>query len=192
MGTNGVISSKRYASSNTAAATVDKNGKVTAKKTGTAKITVTTKDGRKTATCTVTVYERVPLYRFFNIRTGDHMYTVNEAERKALIKNSLWRAEGIACYVPKKSSKPVYRLYNRNTGDHMFTTNANERRFIIKAGWVDQGIGFYSDTARTVPVYRMYNPRLRSGYHFFTANKQERTILLRIGWKDEKIGFYGV
>lgn len=181
-----------WSSSNTAAATVDKNGKVTAKKTGTAKITVTTKDGGKKAICTVTVYERVPLYRFFNIKTGDHMYTVNEAERKALIKNSLWRAEGIACYVPKKSSKPVYRLYNRNTGDHMFTTNANERRFIIKAGWVDQGIGFYSDTAKTVPVYRMYNPHLRSGYHFFTANKQERTIVLRNGWKDEKIGFYGV
>ena len=36
-------------------AKVDENGKVTAVKAGTAKITVTTKDGGKTATCTVTV-----------------------------------------------------------------------------------------------------------------------------------------
>ena len=36
-------------------ATVDANGKVTAKAAGTATITVTTEDGKKTATCTVTV-----------------------------------------------------------------------------------------------------------------------------------------
>lgn len=43
-----------WASSNTSVATVS-NGVVTAKSAGTAKITVTTKDGNKTATCTVTV-----------------------------------------------------------------------------------------------------------------------------------------
>ena len=45
-----------WRSSNTAVATVDSNGKVTAKATGTATITVTTADGSgKTATCAITV-----------------------------------------------------------------------------------------------------------------------------------------
>ena len=44
-----------WASSATAVATVDGSGKVTAVKAGTADITVTTKDGSKTATCVLTV-----------------------------------------------------------------------------------------------------------------------------------------
>lgn len=44
-----------WASNNTAIATVDSNGKVTAVAPGTATITATTEDGGKTATCTVTV-----------------------------------------------------------------------------------------------------------------------------------------
>ena len=46
-------------SSNQAAATVDQSGKVTAVAEGTATITVKTKDGGKTATCEVTVTEKV-------------------------------------------------------------------------------------------------------------------------------------
>ena len=44
-----------WQSSNTAIATVDQNGKVTAKELGNVTITVTTKDGSKTATCSITV-----------------------------------------------------------------------------------------------------------------------------------------
>lgn len=44
-----------WSSNNTAVATVNQNGKVTAVAAGTATITVTTADGNKTATCTVTV-----------------------------------------------------------------------------------------------------------------------------------------
>ena len=44
-----------FSSSNTSIVTVDENGKVTALKSGDAKITVTTADGNKTATCEVTV-----------------------------------------------------------------------------------------------------------------------------------------
>ena len=44
-----------WSSNNTAVASVDQNGKVTAVAAGTATITVTTQDGNKTATCIVTV-----------------------------------------------------------------------------------------------------------------------------------------
>ena len=46
-----------FASSDAAIATVDNTGKVTAVKPGAADITVTTKDGSKTAVCTLTVTE---------------------------------------------------------------------------------------------------------------------------------------
>lgn len=48
-----------WSSSNTNVAKVDQNGKVTAVSKGTAIITVTTKDGAKKATCTITVTEPV-------------------------------------------------------------------------------------------------------------------------------------
>ena len=49
-----------WESSNTSVATVDANGEVTAVSAGTATITVTTVDGGKTDTCTVTVREEAP------------------------------------------------------------------------------------------------------------------------------------
>ena len=49
-----------WSSGNTDVATVDTNGKVTAKSAGTATITVTTADGSKTANCTITVAEAKP------------------------------------------------------------------------------------------------------------------------------------
>lgn len=187
---NATDQSVTWKSANTAVATVDANGKVSARKTGTARITATTKDGRKTAVCTVKVYERIPVYRFYNRKTGDHMYTTSGGERQSLIKAG-WKDEGIACHVPRTSSKPVNRLYNKSNGDHMFTTSAGERKAMIAAGWIYEGIAFYSNTENKIPMYRLYNPNAKSGYHFFTGSKKERDILLNAGWKNEKVGFYG-
>ena len=47
-----------FKSDNPGVATVTSKGKVTAKKAGTAKITVTTDDGKKTRTCTITVTDK--------------------------------------------------------------------------------------------------------------------------------------
>lgn len=49
-----------WSSDTTTVATVDNTGKVTAVKAGTAKITVKTKDGAKTAVCTITVTDPEP------------------------------------------------------------------------------------------------------------------------------------
>ena len=55
--TNAYETAVTWSSSNTAVATVSASGKVTALKAGEAVITVKTKDGGKTATCTITVQE---------------------------------------------------------------------------------------------------------------------------------------
>lgn len=52
---NATDKSVTWKSGNDATATVDQNGKVTGVKAGTVNVVVTTKDGSKTATCTVTV-----------------------------------------------------------------------------------------------------------------------------------------
>jgi uncharacterized protein YjdB len=62
-----------WSSSNTAVAKVDQSGKVTAVKAGTATITVTTDDGKKTASCVVTVNLKAGEDGLDNIpQTGDN------------------------------------------------------------------------------------------------------------------------
>ena len=60
-----------WSSNNPDVAAVDKDGKVTAKKTGEATITVTTTDGGKTASCTVKVLTRYTITYHLNDGTND-------------------------------------------------------------------------------------------------------------------------
>ena len=133
----------------------------------------------------------VPMFRLYNLNSGEHFYTSNESERSNL-ESVGWKYEGIGWYAPKSSNTPVYRLYNPNTGDHHFTTNSTERKTCIKAGWKDEKIGWYSDDKKAVPLYREYNPNVVTGTHNYTKDKGEHDILVSIGWRDEGIGWYGV
>ncbi|WP_367614354.1 hypothetical protein [Allobaculum sp. Allo2] len=86
------------------------------------------------------------MYRLYNPNAGDHHYTLDTAERAALVEMG-WTAEGITCYTSaSENDRPVYRLYNPNAvaGSHHFTFNATERDGLVTMGWVDEGIGFYS------------------------------------------------
>ena len=58
-------------------------------------------------------------------------------------------------------------------------------------GWRDEGIGWYSDDARTVALLRQYNPNAVAGAHNFTTSEFERDSLVKAGWSDEGIGWYG-
>ena len=70
-----------WSSSNTSVATVD-HGRVTALKSGTAKIKVTTEDGGKTAACTVTVNEKV--YPVESVSLDKTSYEMTEGEEFTL------------------------------------------------------------------------------------------------------------
>ena len=140
----------------------------------------------------------VPLYRMYNTKTSEHLWTRSKGEYDSCGSGNYadWKAEGVAWYVTKKSSKPVYRLYNTKSGDHHYTTSASEKDKLIASGqWRDEGIAFYSannkDTG-TISIYRVYNSRLKRGQHHYTKSATERDSLVKNnGWKDEGVGFYG-
>ena len=69
--TNATNKTVTWSSNNPDVAAVDKDGKVTAKKTGEATITVTTTDGGKTASCTVKVLTRYTITYHLNDGTND-------------------------------------------------------------------------------------------------------------------------
>ena len=93
-----------WESNNTAAATVDANGKVTAVAAGEATITVKTKDGEKTAICTVTVKAAtvavtgVTLNKTeLKLTTGDtETLTATVAPENATTKDVTWTTDNAA------------------------------------------------------------------------------------------------
>ena len=69
----------------------------------------------------------VPLYRFFNTFTGDHLFGLNASEVPN--DDNPWRHENIRGYVwppnaQGANSNPIYRKFNGL--DHFLTTNRNE------------------------------------------------------------------
>ena len=137
----------------------------------------------------------VNVYRLYNRKTSEHLYTTSKKEYDTLPTSSRgqWAQEGVAWVAPKKSSAPVYRLYNRGLGDHHYTTSKGERDALTRKGWRYEGVAFYSDDSRRVPLYRVYNGRLRAGQHHYTTSAGERDSLVRnSGWRNEGVGFYAV
>lgn len=190
-----------WSSSDESVAKVNQTGKVTAIKAGTAVITVTTEDAKKTATCNVTVTKPTPtpapsvakqeMYRLYNPNSGEHFYTKDSYERDQLASIG-WVYEGVGWIAPATSNTPVYRMYNPNAGEHHYTTNAGEKDMLTANGWNYEGIGWYSDDAQGVPLYRQYNPNAFSCNHNYTVNKSENDWLVSLGWNAEGIGWYGV
>ena len=64
--------------------------------------------------------------------------------------------------------------------------NKGERDTLVAYGWKDEGIGWYSDTNKTVAVYRQYNPYANgAGAHNYTTDKAENDHLVSLGWTPE-------
>lgn len=127
----------------------------------------------------------VPMYRLYNLNTGEHFYTASVKERNYLASSG-WNYEGVGWIAPASGS-PVYRLYNRNAGDHHYTVSVKERNYLIGTGWKYEGIGWYS--GGNIPVYRQYNSHAVSGSHNYTTDKSENDSLVRAGWRSEGIGW---
>lgn len=129
------------------------------------------------------------MYRVYNKKNGEHLYTASVGEKNSLVKLG-WRDEGVAWTAPQKSNTPVYRLYDKNHGAHLYTTDTKERSTLLKEGWRDEGIAWYSDDQKQVPLYRSYNTK--TGHYNFTKSKGEYNSLGKLGWKNEGIAWYGM
>jgi hypothetical protein len=86
----------------------------------------------------------VPLYRFFNRRTGTHLYTADPVE-KANIQtrlSSTYSLDGVAYKVSTTSGTPVVRFYSPSKGVHFYSSDPNEIanvRTKLGAIWLYEG-----------------------------------------------------
>lgn len=132
------------------------------------------------------VVSDVEVHRLYNKWNGEHFYTANEVEYRALVKAN-WTDEGTA-FTMADYGTPVYRLYLPG-GKHLFTTSEKERDALKAGKWRYEGIAFHvrdDGTAKT-EVYRLYNPW--TGDHLLTANANERGVLALNKWHVEGTAF---
>ncbi len=142
----------------------------------------------------------LPVFRFYNVRTGTHFYTASTTE--AAIVRQTWPTvfadEGIAYHTKaSKNPEPLYRFYNVRTGSHFYTASPEEKAIVL-ATWPNvfayEGetyrVSRYNDGTKTA-VYRFLN--VRNGSHFYTASAHEAD-LVRQHWptvyRDEGVAFY--
>lgn len=88
----------------------------------------------------------LPVYRLYNLKSGQHYYTTSSGERDALVainpppvggsdnRTFGWRYERIEGYIntaPTVGATEVFRLYNRISGVHLFTEVAAMRDAVL-------------------------------------------------------------
>ncbi len=86
-----------------------------------------------------------PVHRLYEPVSGEHLYTMDAAELSDLLAKG-WEYEGVAFNSAGSDGVPQYRLHNPNAkrGGYHFTGSEMERDILIEAGWIYQGIGWYS------------------------------------------------
>jgi hypothetical protein len=155
------------------------------------------------------LHHRVPLYRLIAPNTSLHFYTIDEAEKNALIKYKGFELEGVTGWVypkPEPGTVPLYRLVLNipNIGtDHFYTIHADQKNgAITQFGFIDEGIACYvslAQAAGTLPLYRLYKPDPPSNDsgeftayipgshdHFYTASEDEKfSAMFQFGYNSE-------
>ena len=93
-----------------------------------------------------------PVFRFFNVDTGVHLYTINEAERDAIRENlPNFEFEGASYFAydtQQEGTIPLYRFFDPEIGAHFYTPLAGERDAVVEnlPGYElegDGGVAFY-------------------------------------------------
>lgn len=145
---------------------------------------------------------QLPVFRFYNTRTGSHFFTSNTSERDAVRTHLAHMVyEGQAFLAASEASaglKPVYRFFNTRSGLHFYTISESERANIQAhlPQFTLEGVAFYASPVAGIglkPLYRFFSHRV--GAHFYTASETERQNLLdHLGatYTYEGVGYYAL
>lgn len=131
-------------------------------------------------------YPTLEVHRFYNVKTGVHLYTADLAEKASIQANlsDTYRYEGVAYRLTADAvynSQPLYRFYHKQKGFHFYTASDSERDNVINtlsSVYQYEGVAYgVSPTYRTyvhaeTAVWRFFN--VKTGAHFYTADPVER------------------
>lgn len=129
-----------------------------------------------------TVLPVVPLYRYRNKSTSNHLYTINGNE---LSGNSSWIYEGVAAYVSKTQQTdmvPLWRYYKAiqiflgpKYLDHYYTTvKGSGSGYILENGGNPECYVYLKQIAGTMPLYQYYNSTKRD--HFYCTDPSAESL----------------
>ena len=146
----------------------------------------------------------LPVYRLWSPSRQCHLYTLDEAEKTKLSKQSkLWTYEGIAfqafAFPAADGALPVYRFWSKKLRSYFYTLDTVERDLLrsqYRNLWKEEGIAFYAYAAAgnpvgTLPVHRFWSTGLSA--HFYTMSDTERFLLLSgypEVWDYEMVAWY--
>ena len=90
------------------------------------------------------------VYRFRNLDTGTHLYTISEQEREFISDNlDNYTLENESFFVyeePQPGTVPVYRFFSPATGTHFYTPSEQERAFVEESlpNYQSEGIAYHT------------------------------------------------
>jgi hypothetical protein len=143
------------------------------------------------------------VYRFWSLRTGRHLYTIDKAQWNKVRKSSsfVWKDENVVFYAFAKSqpgTHPVYHLWSEPLDAHRYTIDEAEKDKLVHDEpdtWTCRDVAFYAYPeklqADLVPVYRLSSRK--PGGCLYTASERERNKVIEKGageWIDEGIAWY--
>lgn len=134
------------------------------------------------------------VYRFYNKRTGAHLYTTDIAEYQSLVGNRSFTGEGTAYSMwAAFCTTPLHRFYNMKKGVHFYTADAAEAenmKVTMAGTYRYEGVAYNVGTFG-IPIHRFLN--LRNGVHFYSADAAEVEnvkVTMTATYRYEGIAFY--
>ena len=93
-------------------------------------------------------WNSVPLYRFFNRRTGTHLYTADVAEKNNILSNleAVYSLDGVAYNVSMTHGTPVVRFFSPGQGVHFYSADPAEIDYVrnnLGAVWQYEGVAYF-------------------------------------------------